>query len=180
VTEEDSKEVRSKHWMELMVEARVNRGLRVLHLVRALVSVVLVIAAVVACFASFFVFDLLEIALALVVVAIAVVVAASWHRRHLIAKVRWVDGTVTFRSVEPGDVGENGQYVLCRVDVNPPADITHVATQVGPLDAERISIGGTMRCLIDRYNGIHVLRVYPYATPETQLPSGRVLKFHKV
>jgi uncharacterized membrane protein len=179
VTEEDSKGVRSKHWMELMVEARVSRGLRVFHLLLAVVSVLLVVAAVVACIAAFFVFDLLEIALALTVVAIVVVVAASWHRRHLVDKVRWVDGTVTFRSVEPGDTSEDGQYVECRVDVNPPADITRVATRVGPLDAERLSVGGTMRCLIDRYSRINVLRVYPYATPGTQLPSGHVLKFHK-
>jgi hypothetical protein len=37
-----------------------------------------------------------------------------------------------------------------------------------------------MRCLIDRYDSVKPLRVFPYATPDAQLPSGRVLKFHKV
>ena len=45
-----------------------------------------------------------------------------------------------------------------------------LATQVGPLDAELLSTGGIMRCLIDRHNiGI---RVFPYAAPDAQLPSG--------
>ena len=123
MTEDAGKGVRSKHWMELMVEARVSRGLRVFHLVLCFASMVLVVAAVAVCIAGFFVFALLEIALALVVGAIVVVFAASWHRRLLIGVVRRVYGTVTFRSVEPGDITENGQYVECRVHVKSPADI---------------------------------------------------------
>ena len=97
----------------------------------------------------------------------------------LVDKVRWQEGTVAFRTVEPGDVGEDGQLVTCRVTVRPPANISRVATMVGPMDAERLVVGATMRCLIDRMDGMTPLRVFPYARPEAVLPSGRVLKFRK-
>jgi hypothetical protein len=56
----------------------------------------------------------------------------SWRKRRLIAKVRWLDGTVTFRMVEPGGVGDDGRYVVCRVTLGPPTKITRVVTTVGP------------------------------------------------
>jgi hypothetical protein len=36
--------------------------------------------------------------------------------------------------------------------------ITRVATTVGPLDAQHLAVGGTMRCLIDCTNSFNILR----------------------
>jgi protein-S-isoprenylcysteine O-methyltransferase Ste14 len=49
---------------------------------------------------------LIWIGLALFVGAAAVLVTLSRVRNRSIEKVRWQHGTVTFRTVEPGDVGE--------------------------------------------------------------------------
>jgi hypothetical protein len=98
--------------------------------------------------------------------------------RRKITKDRWQEGTVTFRTVEPGSVGETGQHVDCDVELNPSGRMTRVKTTVGPLDTERLIVGETMRCLIDRYEFM-VLRAFPYAQPDASLPSGRELKFSK-
>jgi Protein of unknown function (DUF2510) len=105
----------------------------------------------------------------------AVVMAAI--RRHT-KDIRWQEGTVTFRAVEPGSVDESGQLVVCEVELNPTGRITRVKTNVGPMDTQRLVVGATMRCLIDRYELI-VLRAFPYAEPDALLPSGRELKFSK-
>ncbi len=163
-----------------MEEAGVGPARRRLHFAVRLAALLLAAVAV-AVIVVGFVMDgaLVRIGLALLGGAILLLLATSWRRRYLIRKVRWADGTVTIRTVEPGEVGEDGQYVICRVHVNPPAKITRVATIVGPLDAERITVGATLRCLIDRAEGFSVLRVFPYAKPDVPLPSGRVLKFSK-
>ena len=93
--------------------------------------------------------------------------------------MRWQDGTVTFRTVEPGNVGESGQRVDCEVELSPQWSLSRVYTTVGPLDAERIAVGATMRCLIDRMETLIALRAFPYAQPEVPLPSGRELKFFR-
>jgi hypothetical protein len=105
----------------------------------------------------------------------AVVMAAI---RRQLKDVRWQEGTVTFRTVEPGFVGESGQRVDCEVELNPTGRITRVYTMVGPIDTQRLVVGATMRCLIDRYE-FTVLRAFPYAQPDAPLPSGRELKFSK-
>jgi hypothetical protein len=98
--------------------------------------------------------------------------------RRKLKNVRWQEGTVRFRAVEPGLVGESGQQVVCEVELNPTGRITRVKTTVGPMDTQRLIVGATMRCLIDRYEFI-VLRAFPYARPDAPLPSGRELKFSK-
>jgi hypothetical protein len=122
---------------------------------------------------------LLRIGLTTFAVGAIAMILLSWWRRRLFATVRWQEGTVTFRSIEPGDVGEDGQYVVCRITATPPVTVTRVATRVGPLDAERLVVGATMRCRFDRASTLAVLRAYPYAKPDAPLPSGRALKFHK-
>ena len=169
-------------WKRLMVEAGVSPRLRHLHDVLWTVLLLLFVAAVALIVVGivvgiFFDGTLLYIGFALFGTAFVLMLAASAHRWHLIREVRWAEGTVTFLTVEPGGLSEDGQYVECRVRLNPPSDITRVATQVGPLDAERLAVGGTMRCLIDRNDGFKPLRVFPYAAPDAPLPSGRVLKF---
>ncbi len=105
--------------------------------------------------------------------------AVGWNRLRLIDKVRWQDGTVTFRTVEPGDVGERGQRVVCEVEMNPPRRTARLAATVGPLDVERLVVGATMRCQIDRAEFPVVLRAFPYAASDAPLPSGRELAFRK-
>ena len=98
--------------------------------------------------------------------------------RRKVRKDRWQEGTVTLRTVEPGFVGESGQRVDCEVALNPIGRITRAYTMAGPMDTQRLVVGATMRCLIDRYEFI-VLRAFPYAQPDAPLPSGRELKFSK-
>ena len=177
---EDERSAQGLPWLRLMEEVGVSPLRRRFHVVLWAASMLLAIVAVVTTVVGIFVgVSMLEITFALIAAAVVVILAANWWRRHLIRKVRWVEGTVNFRTVEPGDVGENGQHIACRVDLNPPSDITRVATQVGPLDAERLALGGTMRCLIDRLETFRFLHVYPYAPHDARLPYGRVLKFHK-
>lgn len=175
---EDGTDLEVYAWKRLMVEAGVSPGVRRFHDVLWTILLLLIIAAVALIVVGIFVGgELLYIGLTLFVSTVVLMLAASAHRWHLIREVRWAEGTVTFLTVEPGGMSENGQYVECRVRLNPPSDITRVATQVGPLDAERLAVGGTMRCLIDRNDGFKPLRVFPYAAPDAPLPSGRVLKF---
>jgi hypothetical protein len=167
-------------WEGLMKEAGVSTWLRRFHMVLWYLLLLLIIAAVGLTVVGTFVGGTLrQIGPPLLVSVVVLMVAATWHRRHLIAKVRWLTGTVTFRTVEPGGTGDDGQYVVCQVTVRPPTNITRVSTTVGPLDAQQLVAGATMRCLIDRNEGFKPLRVFPYARPDEALPSGRVLKFRK-
>jgi hypothetical protein len=155
----------------------------------------LAIAALVLLFVGFFVrpfvgFTVVWIGLALFGGAVVLGVATIPVRRR-IDEVRWQDGTVTIRTVEPGSVGESGQHVACEVELkptarvlyeatlNPTARIAQVSATVGPLDTERLIVGATMRCLIDHLDSRIVLRAFPYAQPHAPLPSGRELKFRK-
>ncbi|CNK86047.1 Uncharacterised protein [Mycobacterium tuberculosis] len=67
----------------------------------------------------------------------------------------------------------------CEIELSPPRPFSSVYTTVGPLDAERIVVGASMRCLIDRMESLTALRAYPYAQPGAPLPSGRELKFFR-
>ncbi len=125
---------------------------------------------------------LIWIGLALFVGAAVALVTLSRVRSRSIEKVRWQDGTVTFRTVEPGDVDDSGQRVdcdVCDVQLSPQRPFTRVYTTVGPLDAERIVVGAAMRCLIDRMETLIALRAFAYARPDAPLPSGRELKFFR-
>jgi uncharacterized membrane protein YfcA len=171
-------------WKHLMVEAGVSPRLRRFHDNVWTMLLLLFVVAVALIVIGFFVFifadgTLLAIAIALFVITVVAMVAATLHRQHLIAHVRWLDGTVTFHTVEPGGMTEDGQYVVCRVTTHPPTDITRVGTTIGILDAQHLAVGGTMRCLIDRNDGFNPLRVFPYAQPGSPLPSGRELTFQK-
>lgn len=177
---ESSSRGRTDNWLTLMEEAGVSLARRRFHLILLVALVTLAIAAVVLIIVGVFVNSLLIwVGAALSVIAALGLVGSSWRRRQLIDTVRWEPGTVTFRTVEPGSVGENGQYVECDVTTDPLTDIHRVATTIGPLDAERMHVGTTMRCLIDRASTFNVLRVFPYAAPDATLPAGRVLKFHR-
>lgn len=105
--------------------------------------------------------------------------AIASHRLRVLDKVRWQDGTVTFRTIEPRNVDESGQSVVCDVELNPPLRVVRVATTVGPLDAERLVVGATMRCQVDRLDFPVLLRAFPYAAPDAPLPAGRELAFRK-
>jgi hypothetical protein len=117
---------------------------------------------------------LLWIGLALAGSGFAAAAAIGWNALRVIDKVRWQDGTITIRTVEPGDVNEHGQRVVCEVELNPPARIARVATTVGPLDARQLVVGATMRCRIDRVEFSSVLHAFPYDA------SGRELAFRRV
>jgi hypothetical protein len=54
-----------------------------------------------------------------------------------------------------------------------------VAATIGPLDAERLVVGATMRCQINRLDFPIVFRAFPYAASDAELPSGRELIFIK-
>jgi hypothetical protein len=167
-------------WLDLMEEVGISPLWRAFHFVLWAASMLLAAIAVVTAVVGIFVgVSMLEITFALITAAVVLILATNIWRRHLIRKVRWVEGTVTFRTVEPGETSEDGQYVECRVTIRPPSTVTRVATRIGPLDAERLSIGGTMRCLIDRLETTKFLRVFPYAPHDAPLPYGRMLKFHK-
>jgi hypothetical protein len=177
---DDGKGISGATWRGLMEEAGISRGQRRLHAIVSLILMVLLAVASALVVVGLFVGGTLPgIGGVLLVATIVLMIATALHRRRLVDKVRWQEGTVAFRTVEPGDVGEDGQLVTCRVTVRPPANISRVATMVGPMDAERLVVGATMRCLIDRMDGLAPLRVFPYARPEAVLPSGRVLKFRK-
>jgi hypothetical protein len=105
--------------------------------------------------------------------------AIGWTRLRTIDKIRWQDGVVTFRRIEPGEVSENGQHVVCEVELNSPRRAARVAATVGPLDVERLVVGATMRCRIDHLEFPIMLLAYPYAKPDAPLPSGRELAFRK-
>jgi hypothetical protein len=122
---------------------------------------------------------LLSIGLALFAGSVIPMLAMVRARGRKLANLRWTEGIVTFRSVEPGDVDEYGQRVVCEVQAGSTARVLRVAAKVGPLDTQRLVAGATMRCLLDptdQPRGM-VLRVFPYAAPGAPLPAGRELKF---
>jgi hypothetical protein len=162
-----------------MEEAGVGRAWRRLHVIvwRLLVATLLV--AVLLTGIAFFRTSLLSTGLSLLTAAAAGLIVVGGWRRYLVRAVRWKEGTVTIRKIEAGEVGENGQRVVCVVRANPPIDVTRVATTIGPLDAERLMLGGTMRCLVNRAGTMTVMKVYPYASDKAPLPSGRALKFRR-
>ena len=83
---------------------------------------------------------LMWIGIGLFVAAVLALVILSKVRGRSIERARWQDGTVTFRTVEPGNVGESGQRVDCEVELSPLQSFTRVYKKVGPLDAERIAV----------------------------------------
>jgi hypothetical protein len=106
---EDGTGLRGQHWLDLMEEAGVSPARRRLHARLWLVLMLLTVAAIALSVVSIFVGGaLVEVGLASLVAAGALWFATFWWRRHVIAKIRWLDGTVTFRSVEPGGVGDDG------------------------------------------------------------------------
>jgi hypothetical protein len=91
------------------------------------------------------------------------------HHRDF-EKVRWQDeGTVTFRTVEPGGVDDDVWHVDCEVKLNPAGRITRVRSVTG--DIRRVVVGVTMRCQFDRLE-VHEFRAFPDAGPDAPLPSG--------
>jgi hypothetical protein len=67
------------------------------------------------------------------------------------------------------------QYVDCEVELNPTGRITWVHTTIGSLPARRaLVVGATMLCEFDRMEEV-VGRAFPYAEPDTGLPSGNWL-----
>ena len=167
-------------WLDLMEEVGISPLWRGFHFVLWAASMLLAAIAVVTAVVGIFVgVSMLEITFALITAAVVSILATNWWRRYLVRKVRWVEGTVTFRAVEAGETTEDGQYVVCRVTIRPPSNITRIATRIGPMDAERLALGGTMRCLIDRLGTFTFLRVFPYAPHDAPLPYGRMLKFRK-
>jgi hypothetical protein len=91
-----------------------------------------------------------------------------------IEKVRWQEGTVTFRTVELGKQTEDGWYVECQVELNPTGRIIQVYADVTPLHIRRVVIGATMRCLIDRTEEV-AFRAFPYAKTDAPLASDNQL-----
>ena len=170
-------------WMSLMAEAGVSPGLRRFHTVLWYVLLLLSVAL-----AVLVVVGLLRrrhrcvVGLALFGSAAVVMVAAFMHRQYLIAKVRWLDGTVTFHTVEPAGVGEDGQYVVCQIALRPPTNHLTLASRrrsdrwtlstwssVPPCAASSTVPTVSRCCAFD-----------PYAKPDTAIPfwPGR-LQFHK-
>jgi hypothetical protein len=171
---------RREKTFRLLAEAGVSESqLRVEHAVAQVFKLLAVVglAFIVAGFAGKG--GLLWIGIALSVGSAVAVIAMGTYRLRSIEKVRWREGTITFRTVEPGPVHENGQQVVCEVEVSPPPYVLRMATTVGPMDIQRLIVGATMRCRIDRVGLPIVLRAYPYAEADAALPSGRELGFQK-
>jgi hypothetical protein len=157
-----------------MVEAGVSPALAQAQGVVAQASRVLAAVGVVLAYVGFLIGGkLVSIGLTLAGVGVVVAVAAGLSALHVIHTVRWQDGTMTLRTVEPGAVGEHGQRVVCEVELNPPPRLARVATTVGPLDTRWLLVGATMSCRIDRSEFSSLLRAFPYD------PSGRVLNFRR-
>ena len=114
--------------------------------------------------------------LALFGASVLPIFAMAVDEMRKIEKVRWQEGTVTFRTVEPGNRTEDGWYVDCEVELNPTGRITRVYGCIGYLGRKRLVVGATMRCLIDRTEAV-ALRAFPWAEPDAPLPSGDDLLF---
>jgi hypothetical protein len=175
--EANPKRDRHERRMRVREEAGISRAQWQVERVVAITLVVLCIAGLTLCFVGGGV--LMWVGIAVFVGAAVALVTLSKVRGRSLEKVRWQEGTVVFRTVEPGDVGESGQRVDCEVELNPQQSFTRIYTTVGPLDAERIAVGASMRCLIDRMQTLIALRAFPYAQPGATLPSGRELKFFR-
>ena len=120
---------------------------------------------------------LVRIGLALFVGSAVLWSVVAWAMFRKIAKVRWQEGTVTFRTVEPGEHTEYGWRVDCEVELNPTGRITwvHTAKEIwgSALQEKRLVVGATMRCLIDR-TGRSAFRAFPWAKPDGDpLPRSR-------
>ena len=174
---ENPKRNRRERRMRVRAEAGISRAQWQVERVVAITLVVLCIAGLTLCFVG--AGALMWVGIALFVGAAVTLVTLSKVRGRRLEKVRWQDGTVVFRTVEPGNVGESGQRVDCDVELSPQQSFSRIYTTVGPLDAERIAVGATMRCLIDRMETLIALRAFPYAQPDATLPSGRELKFFR-
>ena len=174
---ENPKRNRRERRMRVRAEAGISRAQWQVERVVAITLVVLCIAGLTLCFVG--AGALMWVGIALFVGAAVTLVTLSKVRGRSLEKVRWQDGTVVFRTVEPGNVGESGQRVDCDVELSPQQSFSRIYTTVGPLDAERIAVGATMRCLIDRMETLIALRAFPYAQPDATLPSGRELKFFR-
>jgi hypothetical protein len=139
---------------------------------------------------------------ALFLVAFSGILVLAWVWRRRTDKVRWQDGTVTFRTAEHGQKGQfHGQgfpYVICDVEINATPRVTDEADPNPTTHTARVSwskskawdqtnvkgvvVGATMRCLFDRLDGGFggpVLRAFPQAGPNAALPSGPEIKFWK-
>jgi hypothetical protein len=177
---EDEKRSRGEHWLSLMDEAGVSRGRRRIHFIVSLTLMLLMVAAVVLIVVGIVIGGpLVWLGIALFIATSLLLIVTGLRRRRLIDDVRWQEGTATVRAVEPGSVGETGQYVVCEFELDPGSTVARLATTIGPMDAERLIVGASMRCLIDRMDSFTVLRAFPYAAAEDPLPSGRALKFNK-
>lgn len=168
-----------ERWSALMEEAGVSRLWCRVHAIVWLFFVATAIVATLLTGIGFLRTSLLGTGLSLLLAAVAGLIGVGIWRRYVVRAIRWQEGTVNIRKVIPGEVGEDGQRVVCVVRANPPVDVTRVATTVGPLDAERLMLGGTMRCLVNRAGTMTVMKVYPYASGKTPLPSGREWKFRR-
>lgn len=167
---------------DLMSEAGAGTVTIVVHMLVLLALVGAAIAGVGLVITSFVVHidELFVIGTVLVLASIALMFVASWVRKLRMGKVRWLEGTITLRTVEPGAVGEDGQSVVCEVTVKPLSRNIRMRTTVGPLDTPHLVVGTTMRCRVDRAAATLSLRAYPYARHDSVLPSGRELDFDSV
>jgi hypothetical protein len=173
-------EERREKTFRLLAEAGVSESrLRAEHAVAQVFKLLVVVG--VACIVAGFLWrsPLIWIGVVLSIGSIVAVIAMGAYRLRSIEKVRWREGTITFRTIEPGHVHEDGQDVVCEVEVSPPPYVLRMATTVGPMDVQRLVVGATMRCRIDRTGLPIVLRAYPYAEPGAELPAGRELGFRK-
>ena len=109
---EDPKRDRRERRMRVREEAGISRAQ---WQVERIVAITLVVLSIVG-LTLLLVGDgaLIWIGIALFVGAAVALVTLSRVRGRSIEKVRWQDGTVTFRTVEPGDVDESGQRVTAR------------------------------------------------------------------
>ncbi len=168
-------------WMSLMAEAGVSPGLRRFHTVLWYVLLLLSVALAVLVVVGFFVGGTARWSDSHCSGArLVVMVATFMHRQYLIAKVRWLDGTVTFHTVEPGGVGEDGQYVVCQIALRPPTN--HLTRGRRRSDRWTLSTWSSVPPCAASSTVPTVSRCCafdPYAKPDTAIPSGRMLQFHK-
>jgi hypothetical protein len=119
-----------------------------------------------------------KVGLALFLGSFALMVPLTRARVREIEKVRWQDGTVTFRTVEFRGDDDDGWDVDCEVELNPPGRITRVSTAVSGTGRARFVVGATMCCQFDRTDD-REFRAFPDAGPEVPLPSGKKLSFRE-
>jgi hypothetical protein len=113
-------------WLDLMEEVGISPLWRGFHFVLWAASMLLAAIAVVTAVVGIFVgVSMLEITFALITAAVVSVLATNWWRRYLVRKVRWVEGTVTFRAVEAGR--NNRRWPVRRVSSHDPSTVEHHA-----------------------------------------------------